>query len=321
MEVDILDTVILGKTGIEVTKLCFGALPLGPLQKKLPVDEGGEVIAYGLNSGINFIDTAQGYKTYPHIKIALDAVNFRPVIATKSTAVDYEGMEEAIFEALKSMDIDYIDIFHLHAARVDPDVFEVRKGALQCLLDYKKKGIIRAVGISTHSVKIVQAAAYRDDIDVVFPLINKIGRGILEGTVADMEKAIDVCSKNGKGIYLMKVLGGGTMIDDFESSMEYAFDLGNNYSIAVGMISNEEVEFNTKYFRGIKNLEDIIKIKNKKQVRVSQGMCIGCGTCISVCHSDAIDFDENEKAFIDQSKCIQCGYCVASCPEFCIRVI
>jgi len=43
MEVGILDTVILGKTGIEVTKLCFGALPLGPLQKNLPVDEGGEV--------------------------------------------------------------------------------------------------------------------------------------------------------------------------------------------------------------------------------------------------------------------------------------
>ena len=166
----------------------------------------------------------------------------------------------------------------------------------------------------------MDAAADRKEIDIVFPLINKIGRGVLEGTVADMEKAIKKCQNNGKGIYLMKALGGGTMIDDFESSIDYALSLSEQYSIAIGMINNEEVEFNTKYFNGIRDLEGIIKIKNKKEVRVSQGMCVGCGTCISVCHSDAIDFDESEKAYIDQSKCIQCGYCVASCPEFCIRV-
>lgn len=315
-----MERFILGRTDIEVTRLCFGALPIGPLQKNLSIPEGSKVIEYALNSGINFIDTAQGYKTYPYIKTALENTGIHPVIATKSTAIDYEEMEKAIFEALESMNIDYIDIFHLHAARANPDVFEVRRGALDCLLDYKKKGIIKAVGISTHSVEVVEAAAYRNEIDVVFPLINKIGRGVLEGTVAGMEKAIDDCRENGKGIYLMKVLGGGTMIDDFESSIEYALGLGKQYSIAIGMISKEEVEFNTKYFNGFKDLEGIIKIKNKKEVRVSQGMCIGCGTCISVCHSDAIDFDENEKAFIDQSKCIQCGYCVASCPEFCIRV-
>lgn len=316
-----MEKVILGKIGIEVTRLCFGALPLGPLQKNLSVAEGAKVIAYGLNCGINFIDTAQGYKTYPHIKAALDDTGLCPVIATKSTATDYEGMEEAVLEALEALDVEYIDIFHLHAARANPEIFDERGEALKCLMDYKKKGLIKAVGISTHSVKVVEAAAHRNDIDVVFPLINKIGRGVLEGTVPEMEKAMDTCITNGKGVYLMKVLGGGTMIDDYESSMEYAMNLSENYSIAIGMISKEEVEFNIKYFSGIRDLGDIIRIKNKKEIRVSQGMCIGCGTCISVCHSDAIDFDENEKAFIDQSKCIQCGYCIAACPEFSIRVI
>lgn len=316
-----MEKVILGKIGIEVTRLCFGALPLGPLQKNLSVAEGAKVIAYGLNCGINFIDTAQGYKTYPHIKAALDDTGLCPVIATKSTATDYEGMEEAVLEALEALDVEYIDIFHLHAARANPGIFDERGEALKCLMDYKKKGLIKAVGISTHSVKVVEAAAHRNDIDVVFPLINKIGRGVLEGTVPEMEKAMDTCITNGKGVYLMKVLGGGTMIDDYESSMEYAMNLSENYSIAIGMISKEEVEFNIKYFSGIRDLGDIIRIKNKKEIRVSQGMCIGCGTCISVCHSDAIDFDENEKAFIDQSKCIQCGYCIAACPEFSIRVI
>ncbi|MCQ1531432.1 aldo/keto reductase [Lutispora saccharofermentans] len=317
-----MEKVVLGNTGIEVTRLCFGALPLGPLQRNLPVEESSEIIAYALDNGVNFIDTAQAYRTYPHIKGALKKIKFRPVIATKSPAASYEEMEKAVLEALEGMEIDYIDIFHLHAARAQADVFELRKGALQCLLDYKKKGMIKAVGISTHSVKVVEAAAAREDIDVVFPLINKIGRGILEGTVDEMEKAIALCDKNGKGIYLMKVLGGGTMIDDYDSSMEYAMNLGRNYPIAIGMISKEEVTYNIRYFNGERNLEGIISIRNKKIVRVSQNMCVGCGICIGTCHSDAISFDDSTgKAYIDPSKCIQCGYCVAACPQFSIRVV
>lgn len=316
-----MDKVVLGNTGIEVTRLCFGTLPFGPLQKNVSVEEAGEFIAYGLDNGINFIDTAQMYGTYPHIKRALEKTKIRPVIASKSTADSYEGMEKAVLEALEAMGIDYIDIFHLHAARVQPDVFELRKGALQCLQDYKKKGIVKAVGISTHNVKAVEAAAFREDIDIVFPLLNKIGRGILEGTVKDMEKAAALCSENGKGVYLMKVIGGGTMIDDFNSSLEYAMNLSGNYPMAIGMVSKEEVVYNIKYFNGDKDLEGIIKTRNKKSMKVIKGMCVGCGKCIETCHSGALSFDETGKSYIDHSKCIQCGYCVSVCPEFCIRMI
>jgi len=316
-----LEKVILGNTGIEVTKLCFGALPIGPLQKNLSIEEGSEVIAYALEKGINFIDTAQLYGTYTHIRKALEKTNIRPVIASKSTADSYEGMEKAILEALEAMGIDYIDIFHLHAARAKADVFELRKGALQCLEDYKKKGIVKAVGISTHNVKLVEAAASIKSIDVVFPLLNKIGRGILEGTAEDMERAAALCSKKGKGVYLMKVIGGGTMIDDFDSSLKYAMNLAGRYSIAIGMINKEEVLYNIKYFNGDKDLENIISIRNKKIVQVSQYMCVSCGKCIETCHSSAICFNQENKAEINIEKCIQCGYCIAACPEFCIRII
>ncbi|MDF2570476.1 MAG: aldo/keto reductase, partial [Sporomusa sp.] len=62
---------ILGRTRIEVTELCFGALPMGPMQKNMPVKECADVVAHALKSGINFVDTAQGYKTYPPIKMAM----------------------------------------------------------------------------------------------------------------------------------------------------------------------------------------------------------------------------------------------------------
>lgn len=313
--------IMLGKTGMEVTELCFGALPFGPLQKNLRPEESAEILSYALDLGINFVDTAQMYKTYEPIRIALKNRKDRPIIASKTAALSYDDADRAVNEALEGMGVDYIDIFHLHSARNGTDVFELKKGALDCLKKYKKQGVIKAVGISAHNVKLVELSGQRDDMDIVFPLINKVGRGIIDGSVEDMKNAIAACEKNGKGIYLMKALGGGTLIDDYEGSMDFARSLSDNYSIAVGMVSKEEVLYNVKYFNGDKDLEGILTTKNKKEIRVFEGVCIGCGACIRACHSKAVSFSENKKAFIDQSKCIQCGYCVASCPSFAVRVV
>jgi len=54
----------LGKTGIEVTELCFGALPMGPLQKNMDEHAAAAVTAAALRGGVTFIDTAQAYSTY-----------------------------------------------------------------------------------------------------------------------------------------------------------------------------------------------------------------------------------------------------------------
>jgi aryl-alcohol dehydrogenase-like predicted oxidoreductase len=61
----------LGRTGLSVSRLCFGALTVGPLQSNLPLNEGAAVIRYALEQGVNFIDTAKLYGTYPYIREAL----------------------------------------------------------------------------------------------------------------------------------------------------------------------------------------------------------------------------------------------------------
>ena len=62
---------VLGKTGIEVSVAGFGVLPMGPSQLALPVEEGAAVIRYALERGINFLGTAQYYRTYPYISRSL----------------------------------------------------------------------------------------------------------------------------------------------------------------------------------------------------------------------------------------------------------
>ncbi len=311
----------LGKTGIEVTELCFGALPMGPIQKNVPVADCADVVANALQSGINFIDTAQAYKTYEPIKMAMDRTGIRPVIASKSSEKTYEGMAMAVEEALGALGIDYIDIFHLHAAREGENAFEVYKDSLQCLVDMKKKGKVKAVGISTHHTAVTRLAAEVDVIDVVFPIINNKGRGIMGGTTEDMLQSMEKVAKAGKGFYLMKVLGGGSLINEYDEALKFARNIEGYASIAIGMVSIPEVEFNVKYFNGeLANAVISLDKAEKKAVVVARN-CKSCGQCIAACPADAISFDDDNKARIDSAKCLTCGYCTPVCPEFAIRVI
>ena len=311
----------LGKTGIKVTELCFGALPIGPLQANISVEEGAELIRAALERGINFIDTAEAYKTHPHIKKALEGLHGEVIIATKSSAKTYKKMEQSIKDALKSLEQTCLDIFLLHAARVTPSVFEERAGAFQCLQDYKAKGVIRAIGISTHAVGIVRRAAEIKEIDVIFPIINKLGMGIIDGSVDDMIKAISEAEKAGKGLYAMKALAGGHLIDQLEESFNFVRNIRGISSIAVGMVNQEELELNLKIFNDEDISQELLahKIKPGKRLFILS-FCIGCGTCVKTCPNNALSL-ENGKAVVDHKLCILCGYCNPVCPEFAIRLI
>jgi len=311
----------LGKTGISVTEMCFGVLPIGPLQANISVEKGAKLIRTALERGINFIDTAEAYKTYPHIRKALEGYNDEVIIATKSSAETYKKMEQSIKDALESLGRTYIDIFHLHAARVTSSVFEEREGALRCLKDYKTKGVIRAIGISTHAVGAVRRAAEIEEIDIIFPIINKLGMGILGGSVDDMVKAISEAHNAGKGLYVMKALAGGHLIDQLKESFNFVRNIEGISSVAVGMVNPEELELNLKIFNDEEIPQELLtqKIKPGKRLFILS-FCKGCGTCVKVCPNNALSL-ENGKAVVDPKLCILCGYCNPVCPEFAIRLI
>ena len=57
------------------------------------------------------------------------------------------------------------------------------------------EGLIRAIGVSTHTVEVVDAAADMEEIEVIHPIINFRGLGIKDGNLHDMEKAIEKAYK------------------------------------------------------------------------------------------------------------------------------
>lgn len=342
---------LLGKTGIEVTEVGFGVLPVGPHQQNLSPEEGGAVLAYALKRGINFIDTAQYYYTYPHIRYALDsfyknpaaaaaagdgrdaaasgavrgavsgakashvlsaaAASERPVICSKSLVSTYKGMEEAVIEAIEAF--GYCDIFLLHEVRSGD--FETRQGAWEFLKDAKAEGLIRAIGISTHHVDVVRELSDIEECDVIFPLINYQALGVRNGdgpgTREDMEAAIRQASSNGKGIFTMKTFGGGPLVSDYNKCLDYNRGIEGSASTMIGLASKSDVDDLFDYLDGKYIRPDV----SKKIMHIEKGSCEGCGACIRRCASGAISFSkEDGLAEIDHSKCMTCGYCVGACP-------
>ncbi len=311
----------LGNTGIKVSELCFGVLPMGPLQANIPISDGAKIIREGLNAGINFLDTAQSYKTYPYIKEALVDRKREVIIASKSHAIDYEGMKEAVLEACREMGRDYIDIFHLHAAREDRNVFQKRAGALSALADLKKEGLIRAVGISTHAIEVVEKSAEIDEIDIVFPIINQIGLGIIGGTSEEMIRAIKKVAVRGKGVYAMKALAGGYLITQLLEALNFVRNIKEIQATAIGMVYPRELEINLKIFENKKiNQEELAKEGFTRKRLFISFFCEGCGTCVEACPNQALSLKDG-KAVVDYEQCLTCGYCVPHCPVFALRIV
>ena len=306
---------ILGNTGIKVSRAGFGVLPMGPSQLALPVEEGAAVLRYALERGFNFVDTAQYYRTYPYIRKALEGGDFKDVVlCSKSLCNDYEGMMEAIAEARQELGRP-ADIFLMHEVRSGQ--LEERAGAWQALVDAKARGLVRAIGLSTHHVDITRAAADMAELDVVFPLINYAGLGIRKGndfaTREEMLEAIHACRTAGKGVFSMKAFGGGSLTANYQQALDFIFAQPDIDSVMIGFGKTSEVDDLLAYLEGTMP-SDYNPDVSKKKVYINQEDCEGCGSCKAACPAGAIYWGENGLAQVDHDKCLTCGYCSPVCP-------
>ncbi len=378
-------TRMLGRTGLAVSCVGIGVLPMGPGQLDLPLDEGASVICDALRRGINFIDTAQYYRTYPYIRRALEVMRLvteenprgadnlsteenpcgavasvssenlcgaaspamrgkmdasarddseiefcphvayddrphrsdmlRPVISSKSLASSYDDMMAAIEECRSALGLKTIDIFLMHEVRTGQ--FAARAGAWQALQDARATGLVRAIGISTHHADVVRAMADVAACDVIFALLNYRGMGIRcgqdAGTKEEMAAALTVCKVSGKGIYLMKALGGGNLTEDYQKALDYVFTQDFMDAVMVGFTNTSEIDDMMCYLSG-KMESSYNPDVSRKKMYVNQEDCEGCGTCLKICAAGAVHYNKNGLAEIDQSKCLTCGYCAQGCP-------
>jgi len=240
----------LGTTSLVVSRLSVGT------DTHLAVREGAHLLRRAIELGINFWDTDESYGTQPCVGAALKGMDrSQVVIATKTYESDREGAKRSLEQALREMGTDYIDIFHLHG--IDGvRQYKQHAGALEALLTAKDRGLVRAVGLSTHNVRMVEAIPSISEIEVVLTVLNRSGARIGGGSREEMESATRRAYEAGKGIYLMKVLARGRLAGDLESALGYALGLPYIHSACVGMRSIKELEMNVLMANRLVGIEE-----------------------------------------------------------------
>lgn len=249
-----MHTVTLGRTGIEVSYLAIGTGTAGwngsSNQTRLGFDNCVDLLTYAYEKGVRFFDLADQYGSHPHAGKALKRVGRENVVlTTKTVAHSRDEALKAIPRFLKEIETDYLDIVLLHCM-TNSNWPQTMRPVMDTLTDFKRKGIIRAVGVSCHDFGAFQAAADQEWVEVVLARINYAGV-IMDEHPDHVIRVIRKMHDSGKGIYGMKVVGQKKLATEWQHAVKFVYDLDCVDAIVMGMESKEEVDKNVAYIESL----------------------------------------------------------------------
>lgn len=225
------DRIMLGNTGIELSRLAMGTGTHGVNKQSnqtriLGVKGVGELLYAAYDEGINFWDSADQYGTHPHLKEALNHVpREKVVIMTKTHATTAQEMKDDLDRFRQELNTDYLDIVLLHFMR-DPNWPKIKTGAMEVLAQAREDGIIRSHGVSCHTLGALKAAADSDWVQVDLARINPYAAR-MDGSVNEVVPVLKRMKAQGKGIIGMKIFGAGQLVDKKDECLQYT--LGKDF--------------------------------------------------------------------------------------------
>ena len=313
---------ILGKTGLKISRLGFGGIPIQRIDA-----EGTKVLMHQLkDAGVNFIDTARGYTvSEEYLGYALEGIREDFVIATKSMSRTKDAMAADIEVSLRNLRTDYIDLYQVHNATPEQLQQVVAPGgALEALQEAKAAGKIGHIGLTAHSLDTFKMALDMDWVETfMFPY------NIVE---TQAEKLIAEAAKKNIGFIDMKPLAGGA-IEDATLALRYICANPNVTVVIPGMAEPKELQQN---IAAVSDTSPITAEEKAKflEVRSQLGtqFCRRCNYCqpcsAGINISGAFLFDgylsrygladwaKSRYATMEKkaSDCIGCGACEDRCP-------
>ncbi len=238
------DLVTLGRSGLTTSVLGMGTgTNSGNQQRALGREGYTKLLRHGLDRGLRFIDTADSYRAHAFVRNALKGVpRERYFIQTKCSSHDANGAKGDIERFLTELDTDYIDSLLMHYMikgswptdmRPVMDVFE----------DAKRKGRIRAYGISCHGWESLSASLATDWPDVQLARINPFGK-MMDGKPEDVAAVLKQAHDKGRGVIGMKIFGE-TGLDNREQrleSLKYVLGRGCVDCFTIGFTRTSQID-------------------------------------------------------------------------------
>ena len=317
-----MKTVKLGGTGLTVSEIGFGGIPIIPLS----VEDGAAVVRHCYDLGITFFDTANVYRdSEKKVGRALCDVRDKVVIATKTLRRDAQTAATHIRQSLENLRTDRIDIYQLHNVSNDDTLAQVlaADGAYRAAEKARKDGTVRFIGFSSHNVKFAAGVCRRGLFSTV-----QVPFNFIETEAVD--ELFGVAREMGMGVIGMKPLGGGLL-----QRADLCFKFLQRYPGIVpipGVISTAEMDEIVSLYRSRKPLTEA-DLADMEKIRADLGtrFCHRCGYCLpcekGVRIPEALGFKSILKRFQGETalnfsrdalksaeNCDQCGACIERCP-------
>lgn len=317
-----MEYVTLGKTGLKVSRMGLGGIPIQRIDA-----EGTKVLLHKLAAqGVNYIDTARGYTvSEEYLGYALEGIRDKFVIATKSMARTKEAMTADIEKSLHNLRTDHIELYQVHNPNMEQlEQIVAADGALEALQEAKAQGKIGHIGLTAHSTEVFARALELDWVEtIMFPYNIVENQG---------EELIAKCAEKNIGFIDMKPLAGGA-IENGTLALRYICANKNVSVVIPGMAEEKEIEENIKACLDAspisqKELEEIKTVRDQLGTNFCRrcNYCAPCSVGISIPNVFLFAGYLNRYGLGDWAKdrytslpvkasaCVECGECEARCP-------
>ena len=239
------DRVTIGSTGIVTSRLAMGSGTHGfngaSDQTRLGQTAFVNQFVYGYNQGLTFFETAADYGAHPYIAAAVRQVGRdNVVILTKTEAQTAADMQADLDKFRTDLGVDMIDIVLLHNKQSATWTTECA-GAMDVLSQAKQSGIIRAHGVSCHTLAALQLAAATPWVDVDQARVNPDGI-LMDADPATVIAILQQMKASGKGVIGMKILGEGQLGNDLDRAIAHAVGLDAIDAFTIGFVSTTQMD-------------------------------------------------------------------------------
>ena len=339
------------RTGDRIGVIGIGSGPLCDASEKDAV----AALTYAHEHGVNFVDLATaGARTFSYAGEAFASVRGELLYQVHFGAnyekgpygwtTDLDTVKRQVEWQLRTLRTDYIDFGFIHCLDAEGDwKAYCDNGVLDYLLEMKKAGVVRHVGLSSHTPELAQAVL---DVGVVEQLMFSINPaydyrhgefGL--GEVAERAALYRDCERMGVGISVMKPFGGGQLLDaktspfgralTHEQCIQYALDRPAVLTVLPGVRSLADVRDALGFFDAPAEARDYA-VLGTFTPRDAAGACVYCNHCAPcpaglniglinkyydlAAIGDSLAADHYAKLEVKASDCIACGHCDRRCP-------
>ena len=312
----------LGKTGLIVTRMGWGGIPI----QRVSVEEAVPVIRSVVEMGVDLLDTARAYSDSEHkIGLALEGLDRRVVLSTKSQ-VKTAAIYDEVRESLRQLKVPKIDIYHLHMV---PTIEEYEKAmapgsGFDALLRARDEGLIDHIGLTSHNLDVLLRAAEEARVSVIMACYS-----FLEPQAA--EKVFPAALSRDIGVLAMKPFSGG-VIEEAGPALRYVFSTKGIVPIP-GTETIEKTRENWRIFTegGSLTEQDKERIEAIRKERNYQ-FCRRCDYCQPCTEGISIQLILGMKSTLKRfgvkvleigwlregiekaRNCSDCGECLKRCP-------